>query len=80
MSKAKPGPKTGPLGPRVGLWWRGPAVDPETKTTFELWRDMYGVPYGRIIDAMLSHVKEDPNFRIPTRGRKTYRQKPKLNQ
>lgn len=54
-------------------------MDPETKAVFELWRDMYGVPYGRIIDAMLAHVKKDPNFRIPTRGRKTYRQKPRVN-
>lgn len=85
MSEAKPkgqksGPKVGPNGPRVHLWGHGPRVDPATKLELELWRDFYGVPFGRAIDALLQHARNNPSFRIPARGRKTYRQLGKSEQ
>ena len=85
MSEAKPkgqksGPKVGPNGPRVHLWGHGPRVDPSTKLELELWRDFYGVPFGRAIDALLQHARNNPSFRIPARGRKTYRQLGKSEQ
>jgi hypothetical protein len=62
---------------RVPLWGHGPKVDPATKKEMEMWRDFYGVPFGRAIDAMLMHARSHAGFRIPTKGRKTYRQVPR---
>ena len=76
--KQKCGPKPGPNGKRVHLWGHGPRVDPATKLELDLWRDCYGVPYGRAIDWLLKHARTHPGFRIPTKGRKTYRQVPKV--
>lgn len=75
-SRKRPGPKPGPNGHRVPLWGHGPKVDPETKLELDLWRDAYGIPYGRAIDRLLAHARAHPGFRIPTGGRKTYRQIP----
>lgn len=66
MQKAKTGPKPGPNGPRVRLD-RGEWLDPETKRHLELWRDVYGLPIGRSIDALYQYAVKSPAFRLNLR-------------
>jgi hypothetical protein len=55
---------------RCRLWPNGPTVRPHTKAVFAVWRTAYGLPWGRIIDALIAHVEHDPTFRIPLKGAK----------
>lgn len=62
--KKKPGPKPeGGIG-RVRLWGGGPPVSMNTKLTLDLWQDMYGVPTGRSIDAMVAFCANNPAFKL----------------
>lgn len=69
--------RTDPKAKRIPLWGHGPKVDPATKLELELWRDVYGVPFGRAIDALLAHARKHPQFAIPAKGKRTYRQIPR---
>lgn len=67
----KPGPKPGPDGPRLRLGLRGPYVANSTLRTLNAWREAYGVPWGRSIDALLTHAHAHPGFRLPIPARKS---------
>jgi hypothetical protein len=53
---------------RVRLLGCGPTVSKETDKTLRLWRDVYQVPIGRAIDAMLEYIKAHPDFKIPKKN------------
>jgi len=36
----------------------------------DAWRIQFGVPHGRIVDAMLQHVEHDYKFMLPLAGRR----------
>ena len=41
-----------------------------TKKKLDGWRIQFGVPHGRIVDAMLAHVEHDYKFMLPLTGRR----------
>lgn len=36
----------------------------------DAWRIQYGIPHGRIVDAMFEHVEHDHKFFLPLNGRR----------
>ena len=69
MTRLKSGPKTAPDGARKKLLTR-PYVSSTNFRKLGLWRSLYGVPAGRIIDAAMEFASSHPQFRLPTKGRK----------
>ena len=65
----KTGPKTAQDGPRKKLLTR-PYISATNFRKLGLWRSLYGVPAGRIIDAAMEFASTHPQFRLPTKGRK----------
>jgi hypothetical protein len=57
-SKTGPKPENGVL--RVRLQTCGPLVRAETAAVLDAWRDSYGVPIGRSIDALIDFAKAHP--------------------
>ena len=45
-------------------------ISSTTKKKMDAWRIQYGVPHGRIVDAMLQHVEHDYKFMLPLAGRR----------
>lgn len=45
-------------------------ISATTKKKMDAWRIHYGIPHGRIVDAMLKHVEHDFKFLIPISGRR----------
>jgi len=45
-------------------------ISATTKKKMDAWRIQYGVPHGRIVDAMLQHVEHDYKFMLPLAGRR----------
>jgi hypothetical protein len=45
-------------------------ISATTKKKLDAWRIQYGVPHGRIVDAMLQHVEHDFKFMLPLTGRR----------
>jgi hypothetical protein len=45
-------------------------ISATTKKKMDAWRIQYGVPHGRIVDAMLQHVEHDFKFMLPLTGRR----------
>jgi len=45
-------------------------ISATTKKKMDAWRIQYGVPHGRIVDAMLQHVEHDYKFMLPMAGRR----------
>lgn len=69
MTRLKSGPKTAPDGPRKKLLTK-PYISATNYRKLGLWRSLYGVPAGRIIDAAMEFASTHPQFRLPTKGRK----------
>jgi hypothetical protein len=69
MTKLKSGPKTALDGPRKKLLTK-PYISATNFRKLGLWRSLYGVPAGRIIDAAMEFASTHPHFRLPTKGRK----------
>lgn len=69
MTRLKTGPKTALDGPRKKLLTR-PYISATNYRKLGLWRNLYGVPAGRIIDAAMEFASTHPQFRLPTKGRK----------
>ena len=69
MTKLKSGPKTAPDGPRKKLLTK-PYISATNFRKLGLWRSLYGVPAGRIIDAAMEFASTHPQFKLPTKGRK----------
>jgi hypothetical protein len=67
----KPGPKTHATGARRRIGGRGPYVRADLLSMLEHWRDVYGVPLGRSLDAALLAVKDNPQFKIPLGKKKS---------
>lgn len=65
----KTGPKLENGKPRVRLGGT-PIVAEGTKETLEMWRGLYDVPAGRIIDSLVAFAKENPAFKLPLPKRK----------
>jgi len=45
-------------------------ISSTTKKKMDAWRIQFGVPHGRIVDAMLQHVEHDYKFMLPLAGRR----------
>lgn len=45
-------------------------ISAETKKKLDAWRIQFGVPHGRIVDAMLQHVEGDYSFMLSLKGRR----------
>lgn len=45
-----------------------PFVRADVYKVMALWRSAYGIPYGRVIDAMYDYIKDREDFKIPGRG------------
>lgn len=45
-------------------------ISATTKRKMDAWRIQYGIPHGRIVDAMLKHVEQDFKFVIPLSGQR----------
>lgn len=45
-------------------------ISATTKKKMDAWRIQFGVPHGRIVDAMLQHVEHDYKFMLPLAGRR----------
>jgi hypothetical protein len=45
-------------------------ISATTKKKMDAWRIQFGVPHGRIVDAMLAHVEHDHKFMLPLTGRR----------
>jgi len=45
-------------------------ISATTKKKMDAWRIQFGVPHGRIVDAMLQHVEHDHKFMLPLAGRR----------
>ena len=45
-------------------------ISATTKKKMDAWRIQFGVPHGRIVDAMLQHVEHDYKFMLPLTGRR----------
>jgi hypothetical protein len=69
MTRLRSGPKTASDGPRKKLLTR-PYISATNFRKLGLWRSLYGVPAGRIIDAAMEFASTHPQFRLPTKGRK----------
>ena len=65
----KTGPKTASDGPRKKLLTR-PYISATNFRKLGLWRSLYGVPAGRIIDAAMEFASTHRDFKLPTKGRK----------
>ena len=65
----KTGPKTASDGPRKKLLTR-PYISATNFRKLGLWRSLYGVPAGRIIDAAMDFASTHRDFKLPTNGRK----------
>ena len=65
----KTGPKTALDGPRKKLLTR-PYISATNFRKLGLWRSLYGVPAGRIIDAAMEFASTHRDFKLPTKGRK----------
>ena len=74
MTKLKTGPKTASDGPRKKLLTK-PYISATNYRKLGLWRSLYGVPAGRIIDAAMEFASTHPQFRLPTKGRKLTHEK-----
>ena len=69
MTRLKSGPKTAPDGPRKKLLTK-PYISATNFRKLGLWRSLYGVPAGRIIDAAMEFASTHRDFKLPTKGRK----------
>lgn len=69
MTRLKSGPKTAADGPRKKLLTR-PYISATNFRKIGLWRGLYGVPAGRIIDACVNFASTHPQFRLSLKGRK----------
>jgi len=69
MTKRKSGPKTAQDGPRKKLLTK-PYISATNFRKLGLWRSLYGVPAGRIIDAAMEFASTHRDFKLPTKGRK----------
>ena len=69
MTRLKSGPKTAPDGPRKKLLTK-PYISATNYRKLGLWRSLYGVPAGRIIDAAMEFASTHPQFRLSLKGRK----------
>ncbi len=47
---------------------RGPHVKPSTLAILDSWRETYGIPYGRALDALVEFATFHPGFRLPLVG------------
>jgi hypothetical protein len=65
----KTGPKTASDGPRKKLLTK-PYISATNYRKLGLWRSLYGVPAGRIIDAAMEFASSHRDFKLPTKGRK----------
>ena len=77
--KKKPGPKPDPeYGYRERLkgYSRGPTVSAKTNRILTVWRDVYSLPVGRIIDALMDFACERPDFQISLKGQRRRRREP----
>jgi hypothetical protein len=45
-------------------------ISSTTKKKMDAWRIQYGIPHGRIVDAMFEHVEHDHKFFLPLNGRR----------
>jgi hypothetical protein len=67
--------------PRVRLYGNGPHVRKSTKDFLEMMGPLYGIPIGRVLDALVDlAVERGAMFRLPLRGSYQYlmgRQAPK---
>ena len=71
--KKKPGPKPDPeYGYRERLkgYSRGPTVSARTNRILTVWRDVYSLPVGRIMDALIDFAGGRMDFRIPLKGKR----------
>lgn len=72
----KRGPKT-PDGKRLPLCKRGPKLAPRTIHHLDLWRNFYGLPYGRAIDCLMNFALDNPiTFRLSLKGAREALKKP----
>jgi hypothetical protein len=62
--RQKPGPKPEGGKPRKKMVGGAPAVSAQTNETLKLWHDMFGVSYGRIVDAMVAFAATNPAFKL----------------
>lgn len=69
MTRLKSGPKTAPDGPRKKLLTK-PYISATNYRKLGLWRSLYGVPAGRIIDAAMEFASTHRDFKLPTKGKK----------
>lgn len=53
---------------RERIGHRGPFVTIANHATLLMWRDVYGVPLGYSLDAIIEHCREDPRFRLPVKN------------
>ena len=71
--RKKSGPKPDPeYGYRERLkgYSRGPTVSAKTNRILTVWRDVYSLPVGRIMDALMDFACERMDFRIPLKGKR----------
>ena len=47
---------------------RGPHVKPSTLAILKGYKEYYGIPYGRALDALVEFATFHPGFRLPTVG------------
>jgi hypothetical protein len=64
QKRNKPGPKPEGGKPRKKMVGGAPAVSFQTNETLKLWHDMFGVSYGRIVDAMVAFAATNPAFKL----------------
>ena len=69
MTKLKSGPKTAPDGPRKKLPTK-PYISATNYRKLGLFRSLYGVPFGRCLDAAMDFASTHRDFKLPTKGRK----------
>ena len=51
---------------RIGS--RGPFITIANHRTLLLWRDVYGVPLGHSLDAIIEYARNSPNFKLPVKN------------
>lgn len=69
----KRGPKPHPTDgyrQRLNGYSRGPVVAPHTNKVISFWSELYSLPKGRIIDALLTFAESNADFEIPLTGQR----------
>lgn len=69
MTRLKSGPKTAQDGPRKKLLTR-PYISATNFRKLGLFRSLYGIPFGRCLDAAMDFASTHRDFKLPTKGRK----------